>query len=345
MVDTTNGAQVEFPTLCPSLMIEALIKCFKALEPVLLKGMPGIGKTDIVKLACKMLGAKLFICHPVVDEPTDYKGFPFVVEGKAEFLPYGMLRLIIEAKKLTVVFLDDLGQAGPSVQAAAMQLLLGREINGKKVSDKVVFVAATNRKQDRAGVSGLLEPVKSRFLSILELSVDVSEWIEWGAANGQPSSNLVFIQTRPNLLCDFKPTADITNTPCPRTVAHCGRIIKMDFDPVIEHAMFAGAAGVAFATELSGFMRLARMNIDPHLALANPDTVDIPTQPDRRYALAGSIAEFVREDTMPNFVQLLSRMEPEYSVLAMTLARGRDKTLAQTRAFAMWAKDNTDIFN
>ena len=66
-------------------------------------------------------------------------------------------------------FLDDLGQAPMSVQAAAMQLILARRINGFKISDKVIFMAATNRREDKAGVTGILEPVKSRFAWIVEL--------------------------------------------------------------------------------------------------------------------------------------------------------------------------------
>ncbi len=74
------------------------------------------------------------------------------------------------ATKLTACFIDDLGQATPAVQAAAMQLILARTLNGHRVSDHVVFIAATNRRTDRAGVSGILEPVKSRFATLVELT-------------------------------------------------------------------------------------------------------------------------------------------------------------------------------
>jgi len=53
-----------------------------------------------------------------------------------------------------------------------MQLILGRCINGHKVSDHVTFLAATNKKSDRAGVSGILEPVNSRFAAIVELQYE-----------------------------------------------------------------------------------------------------------------------------------------------------------------------------
>src|SRR5690606_27326440 len=93
-------------------------------------------------------------------------------------------------------FLDDLGQASPMVQAAYMQLLLARRIDGHVLPDCVTFVAASNRKQDRAGVSGLLEPVKSRFTCIMEIEPDLDSWIDWALGEGLPAELIAFLQFR-----------------------------------------------------------------------------------------------------------------------------------------------------
>jgi len=227
--------------------------------PVLLKGSPGIGKTDLVKQVADSLGYELIVAHPVVDEPVDYKGLPFVVEGEAQFLPYGMLKKLINADNPTIFFLDDLGQALPMVQSACMNLLLNRSINEHKVSDHVTFVAATNRREDKAGVQGILEPVKSRFAAIIEIQPHPDDWIDWAIEHGMPSEIIGFIKFRPALLNDFKPTADITNSPSPRTVAFAGRIYEAimesdAFDSNQQKAValkeaIAGACGEAFAVE------------------------------------------------------------------------------------------------
>ena len=98
----------------------------------------------------------LIITHPVVEDPTDYKGMPAVVQGDggptASFLPFGELNRMLSATVPTVVMMDDLGQAPPAVQAAVMQLILARQINGRRISDHVSFIAATNRREDRAEV-------------------------------------------------------------------------------------------------------------------------------------------------------------------------------------------------
>ncbi len=73
----------------PSELSTLLQKTLHARLPVLIKGAPGIGKTDIVKQACTNTSTQLIISHPVVSDPVDYKGFPFVIDNEAHFLPSG----------------------------------------------------------------------------------------------------------------------------------------------------------------------------------------------------------------------------------------------------------------
>src|SRR5208337_1991806 len=171
----------------PTELYSFLSRAVPSRLPVLIKGAPGIGKTDIVTQACEASSADLIIEHPVVSDPTDYKGIPFPDgKGDANFLPIGNLKRLLNAESLTVCFFDDIGQAPGSVQAALMQLILARRINGHKVSDNVCFLAATNRRSDRAGVTGMLEPVKSRFVSIVELETDVESWVSWALKAALP---------------------------------------------------------------------------------------------------------------------------------------------------------------
>ena len=162
----------------PKQLNQAIKFAIKNKYPLLIKGSPGIGKTQILTQACLETGTELIVSHPVVSDPTDYKGLPFPTKDgtEATFLPFGDLLKLINADKPTVFFLDDIGQASSSVQASLMHLLLARRINGHAVSEHVVFLAATNRRQDRAAVQGILEPVKSRFAAILGLGVLMTGW-------------------------------------------------------------------------------------------------------------------------------------------------------------------------
>lgn len=315
--------------------------------PVLIKGAPGIGKTDIIKQVCAKIDADLLIGHPVVDNPTDYKGLPCFVDGEARFLPIGNLKQLLTAKRLTVFFIDDLGQASPVVQAACMQLILERRINEHAISEHVVFIAATNRKEDRAGVSGILEPVKSRFVTIIELEPHRDDWCRWALEHGMPNELIAFIHFKPGLLFSFEPTADITNTPCPRTVAHAGHLYNLNLPPSIRYETISGAAGEGFAAEFEGYVRILMNLPDPRLVLKDPhkhkEEVLKSSEPSVRHALVVALAEHVELGSMDAYMEVLSWLPPEFGVLSVTLAIRRDKGLKHCAAFNKFLVDNHEF--
>jgi len=318
--------------------LEAFLKsAIPARMPVLIKGAPGVGKTDLVTQACHATGTDLIVSHPVVDEPIDYKGLPALKEDHAEFLPFGSLRKLIAADRPTVYFMDDLGQAPPAVQAAAMQLILARRINGFAVADDVCFLAATNRRQDKAGVAGILEPVKSRFVSIVELDPDVEEWAAWAAAHQMPPELVAFIRFRPQLLFDFVPTSEMTNSPCPRTVANVGRLMVLGLPEPLEFEAYAGAAGEGFATELMGFLKICRQLPDPRLILLNPEEAFVPADPATLYAVCTALARLVTPAGMATLVSYARHLPEEFSVLLMTDCERQNPAVVATRAYAEWA--------
>jgi hypothetical protein len=329
---------------CKQLAV-LLEKAIKHRKPVLITGSPGVGKSDVVMQAAAAAKAELIISHPVVSEPVDYKGLPWVKEGaeEATFLPFGDLAALIKAKKPTVYFLDDLGQAPKTVQAAAMQLLLARRINGHKVADCVTFIAATNRKQDKAGVEGILEPVKSRFTFIVELQSDVDSWTEWALEHDVPTELVAFIRFRPALLHDFKPAADITNSPCPRTVVNAGEVLKLDLPEDLEYEALCGAAGIGFATELVAFLKIVRQLPSPDAVLMQPDTAVVPTGPATLYALCGALARKASEQTSNNLFRYANRLPDEFSVLLAKDSLKREPKIVNSRGYIVWASKHKDV--
>jgi len=314
---------------------------------VLIKGKPGIGKTDLVNQATNKANADLIVSHPVVSDPVDYKGMPCITEVNGEkravFLPFGDLEALVKAEKPTVFFMDDLGQAPPAVQAAAMQLLLARRINEHKVSDHVCFLAATNNKEDKAGVAGILEPVKSRFAAIIKLEVDLEDWVGWALVNKLPTELIAFIRFRPGLLDDFKPTHDLTNSSCPRTVENISKWMHAKIPKHQEFEVFSGAAGEGFAAELISFLDIFRSLPNPDTVLMSPDTAEVPTDPAPLYAICGAISARASEQNMERVVRYANRMPDEFSVLMIRDSVKNDAKVADTRHFIEWASAHKDV--
>jgi len=332
----------------PSDLKEALRIAIKNRLPLLIVGSPGIGKTDIVTQAANEENADLEVFHPVVSDPTDPKGLPWMFKDKtgnprAEFIPYGSLRRLMEATTSTIAFFDDLGQAAPAVQASYMQLFLARRINGHKVSDLVTFLAATNRRSDKAGVTGILEPVKSRFASILNLEPDLNDWTAWALNNRIPTELIAFLRFRPELLHNFKPSTDMVNSPSPRTWHNVAKLILARPPVNLEFELFSGAVGETAATEFLAFLKIFRTLPNPDMVLMAPETADLPSDICTLYALCGALAQRAGENNFSNLVTYAKRLSPEFSVMLYKDCITRNKALLNTKASIDWQCKHADI--
>jgi len=338
--------------LKPSQLANLLSKAIPANLPVLVTGAPGIGKSDVVAKAAEEAGAELILSHPVVSDPTDAKGLPWRVEDEdgndsATFLPFGELDRALKATKPTVWFLDDLGQASPAVQASFMQLLLARRVNGHKLPDCVTFVAATNRRTDRAGVSGILEPVKSRFASIVELTPDLDEWCQWALDAELPVELVAFLRFRPDLLCSFEASADLTNSPVPRTWANVAKLLQLGLDSDLEYAAIKGAVGEAAGTELIAFLRMFRELPNIDAILLDADSQPIPSQPNVLYATVTALGSRVSVETIGQVVRYAQRLvdegHGEFAVVLMRDAMRREPSITETAEFTRFASGDLAV--
>lgn len=330
--------------LRPAQAKQVAVICIENNLPLMFTGKPGVGKSDIVRQAAKEAGTDLIVMHPVVSDPTDFKGLPWKVEGsdEAKFLPFGDLKNVFSAKRPLTVFLDDLGQAMPAVQAAAMQLLHSatgdRRINDHVIPDFVTFIAATNRRTDRAGVQGILEPVKSRFASIVEIEPSIDDWTEWALLAGVQPEVIAFIRFRRDLLIKFEPTADLTNSPCPRTWAHVSKLLKASLPKSLRLPVIAGAVGAGAAAEFIGFLQIYEDAPDIDEILKNPKSAPIPKEPSSLYAVSAALAHAATEKNfgaVTTYAQRLYKDEKgEFSTLAIRDSVRKNKALLKSDAYA-----------
>lgn len=151
-------------------------------------GPPGIGKSDIVRTIAD--SGKLGNCA-VIDirlalmEPTDIRGIPYL--GKNASGNETMLWAPSEEFPSeefckdydhVILFLDELPNAAPSVQAASYQLMLNRRVGPYHLPDNVRVIVAGNRKTDGGGTFNMPIPLKNR-MSHFEVEADADVWIEW----------------------------------------------------------------------------------------------------------------------------------------------------------------------
>lgn len=327
--------------MTPVQLYDFLGTCIDTKANVLIVSSPGCGKTAITNQVCAEKKIDILTMYPAISDPTDFKGFPFIVSGNAVFLPFGDLKLLKEAKKRTVCFLDDLGQAPVSVQAACMQLIHAKH----NVSEHVSFIAATNRREDKAGVTGLLEPVKSRFCTIVDLVPNANDLVAWGYKNGMHHDVLAFLLYRPKLILDFKPSFEMKNSPCPRTIFNLSEMHKLNLDEDIAWEAYKGSVGEAFTTEFMGFLELKSQLPNMADVLKNPDKCEIPKNPGVLYVFVGQLAYRATIQNMPSIVKIAERMEPEFGMVLIETITQRNKKLTDTMEVANYLNKTNQSLN
>lgn len=330
-----------------------LEQCVPAGHPILLVGPPGVGKTSVIKQVGKRLKYNTLIFHPVLDDRVDYKGLPGIVEGEAVFLPFGNLKVLCEVDEPTIVFFDDLGQSPMDVQASIMQLVLGRELNGKKISDHVTFVAATNRKKDKAGVAGLLTPLLDRFLVVVEVDFHLDDWVGWMMQQGYDANISAFARFKPQLINNAEFSGEMEKIPTPRSLAGVGELLRLGISDI---EVLSGAVGKGWAAEFAAFCKVVKDIPDVKALFKKPAEAPVPKRPDVMYSLMCSLAAQVEEKHIDALFEYLDRVSTEFVVVCLrdVCAKHRDKDVPKNASFMQalavhpkftnWIKKNKDVF-
>lgn len=101
-----------------------------------------------------------------------------------------------------IILLDELSSAPPSLQAAALQLVLDRQVGSYKLPKDVVIFAAGNRAADKTVHHDMPMPLRNR-MRHAEFLIDSEEWVRW-AVNAKVHPAIVgMIKAKPTMLNQF----------------------------------------------------------------------------------------------------------------------------------------------
>jgi MoxR-like ATPase len=174
-----------------------IILCMAHRHSVLLLSGPGVGKSDVVYQSAAAAGLP---CRSLVGTqiaPEDVSGIPRIVGERSVFCPPRVL--LPEKPEPFCLFLDELPACTPDIQKAFYALLLERRLGEHMLPEGTWVVAAGNRVEDRSLVRALSSALVNRVI-ILQVRVDVGEWLAWAGAQKLRREVVAFIEENPEAL-------------------------------------------------------------------------------------------------------------------------------------------------
>jgi hypothetical protein len=316
----------------PTDVTKALAALIPTRRPIYLWGPPGVGKSSVVRQAAEQVGRDLVDVRATLLDPVDLRGLPRVAKDTAVWCPPAFLPHTGKG----VLFLDELAQAAPLVQAACLQLTLDRKIGEYELPEGWSVIAASNRAEDRAGTHRLITPLLNRFVH-LDLDVSHEDWQAWAVTAGVSPEVRAFLRYRPALLFRFDSAVQERAFPTPRAWQFVSDIMART-PPELLHTVVGGCVGDGPAAEFVGFLKLYRELPDLDVVLARPDIAPVPKEPAVLFALVGALVERCRADHAPlaNVIKYALRLPEEFGVLALRDALAVNPKLVGLPAVQQW---------
>jgi hypothetical protein len=202
---------------------KALLRAMAHEQSLLLLSPPGVGKSDTVVAAAAEAGLACRSLLGTQIAPEDVSGIPRIVGERSVFCPPRLL--LPESPEPFCLFLDELPATTPDIQKAFYSLLLERRLGEHKLPAGTWVVAAGNRVEDRALVRSLSSALVNRVV-ILQVRVDVPEWLQWARANGVRPEILAFVNFLPESLMRPVPATPVPFS-TPRSWASLSRTLDL----------------------------------------------------------------------------------------------------------------------
>lgn len=191
-------------------------------EVPLLIGESGIGKTSLVREVAKKLDYEMITIDANLLKEGEIGGLPIVSDieikdesnvKKRKITTYAIhnklieVDLQIEKNRNVLLFIDELNRCDHAVQQELMNLVLNREINGYKLSDKVSIMAAMNPSNRYESYEDSnyqvidMDPAQENRFVWISMESDLKQWLNWAMGSGNIHNNVIeFLSAFPEYL-------------------------------------------------------------------------------------------------------------------------------------------------
>lgn len=332
-------------TVTPRQLAQALEEDFFAGVVPHVEGSPGIGKSAIFAQVANKLNLELIDHRLSTSAQEDLSGLPrFNDNGTASFAPFAELfplddTPLPKGKDGWLLFLDEMSSATKSVQAAAYKLILDKRTGQRKLNQRVVIGAASNKSTDRAITNPIGTAMQSR-LSHYTLEISHKEWLmDVALAQNWDRRIIAYLNRYPSKLFDFRPDHNEKTFCCPRTWEFVNRLLqskepsKKGIDKTRAH-MYAGKITSGVAVDFIQFTRCFENLVSITEIEKDPSSCRIPNDPAEQWANISHMCEVVNEKNFGALATYANRFSLDFKVLFFRSVMASKPMLRAHPAFA-----------
>lgn len=321
---------------------------------VALWGSMGVGKSTLVKQVATELSKKTGKQVYVTDirllnfSPVDLRGVPAADSGK-EFTVWLKPKIFdLSGEGINILFLDEISAAPQSLQAAAYQIALDKQIGEHKLPDNCIVICAGNRTTDRSVAFRMPKALANRLLHF-EINADFESWYEWALENNIDSRVVGYLSFDNSKL---NPEAEIEELafPTPRSWEFVSRLLTTTGkEPEEIHELLCGCIGVSNAGEFEAWCRVYQ-HLPAATDILSGKYTDQVKGADAIYAVMSSLiscmtqrGENVTDRELENVCRYASRFPADYGALffrGLLKIDGMNLRLVKSPSFSQWMKKN-----
>lgn len=174
-------------------------------------GPPGLGKSQCIKQIARENKMKFVDIRLAQFEPSEIRGIPQVINGVTKWARADFLPVINEP---TILLFDEFSCAEPSVQNAALRIVLDRSLDNWEAPPQTRIILAGNRREDFAYINEPSVPFKTRLVNFIA-EPSLQDWKAYAKDTGVATQVISFLDYQPDLLLKLMP--DQYASPTPRT--------------------------------------------------------------------------------------------------------------------------------
>ena len=344
---------------------------FKKVQPIMLWGPPGVGKSDAMKQVVKKMGAKFSKKTDIRDirlllfNPVDLRGIPVpsvddmdlldnptpenVAKMKptvAKWLRPQLFNMNPSSDYLNFLILDEISAAPPTVQAAAYQITLDRQIGEHKLPDNCLVMCAGNEVTDKSVAYKMPKALANR-LAHLKITVDVEDWKAWALPNGVSEKVVGYLNYQNSMLHKFDPASDDNAFPTPRSWERVSDVLGF-LDVESAMPLISGLIGEGNSYDFYQYTKLYSKLPNPEFILSGEfNKAPVPTSPDVMFALCSSLTARALKADKPQLENIFkytlqNGFQGEYAVLLardiLRLDANIQTMMASTQTFLDFSK-------